>query len=170
VAVSTALSTFDFRLCGAMSKRFVFRLEAALRQRLREEQAVQVALARAAGARAAAAAELARREDELASANRMIVGLDGAFDPGYRMNALYYIERQRQAVWQQEALVARVDGEVARIRELLLAAALQRRALEKLKERQESRFRADMMQKMERDIDELTTARYVRPVTTGGAQ
>ncbi len=153
-----------------MSKRFVFRLEAALRQRLREEQTVQVALARASGARAVAAVELARRVDELASANRTMVGLGEVFDPQYRMNALYYIERLRQAVWQQEELIARVDGEVTRIRELLLTAALQRRALEKLKERQESRFRADVMQKMERDIDELTTARYVRPVMTGGAQ
>ncbi len=153
-----------------MSKRFVFRLEAALRQRLREEQTVQVALARASGARVVAEAELARRVDELASANRTMVGLGEVFDPQYRMNALYYIERLRQAVWQQEELIARVDGEVTRIRELLLTAALQRRALEKLKERQESRFRADVMQKMERDIDELTTARYVRPVMTGGAQ
>ena len=153
-----------------MSKRFVFQLEAALRQRLREEQTVQVALARAAGARAAAAAELARRADELASANRTMVGLGEVFDPQYRMNALYYIERLRQAVWQQEELIARVDGEVTRIRDLLLTAALRRRALEKLKERQESRFHADMAQKMERDIDELTTARYVRPMMTGGAQ
>jgi flagellar export protein FliJ len=153
-----------------MSKRFVFRLEAALRQRLREEQTVQVALARASGARAVAAVELARRVDELASANRTMVGLGEVFDPQYRMNALYYIERLRQAVWQQEDLIARVDGEVARIRDLLLTAALQRRALEKLKERQESRFRADVMQKMERDIDELTTARYVRPVMTEGTQ
>jgi len=92
------------------------------------------------------------------------------FNPEYRMNALYYIERQRQAVWQQEALVARIDGEVTRIRELLLAAALQRRALEKLKERQESRFRAELIGKMERDIDELTTARYIRPMMTEGAR
>ncbi len=125
-----------------MKGRFVFRLEAALRQRLREEQTVQVALARAV-----AAVELARRVDELASANRTMVGLGEVFDPQYRMNALYYIERLRQAVWQQEELIARVDGEVTRIRELLLTAALQRRALEKLKERQESRFRAAVMQK-----------------------
>jgi len=153
-----------------VSKRFVFRLEAALRQRLREEQTVQVALARAAAARTTAAAELARREEELAQINSPMVGLGEVFDPRYRMNALYYIERQRQAVWQQEALVARIDGEVTRIRELLLAAALQRRALEKLKERQESRFRAELMGKMERDIDELTTARYMRPMMTEGAR
>lgn len=153
-----------------MSKRFVFRLEAALRQRVREEQTVQVALARAAGARAVAAAELARREGELASVNRTMVGLGEVFDPQYRMNALYYIERLRQAVWQQEDLIARVDVEVTRIRGLLLTAALRRRALEKLKERQESRFHADIAHKMERDIDELTTARYARPVMTEGAQ
>jgi len=153
-----------------VSKRFVFRLEAALRQRLREEQTVQVALARASAARTAAAAELARREEELAYGNSPMVGWGEVFNPEYRMNALYYIERQRQAVWQQEALVARIDGEVTRIRELLLAAALQRRALEKLKERQESRFRAELMGKMERDIDELTTARYIRPMMTEGAR
>lgn len=151
-----------------MSKRFVFRLEAALRQRERDEQGVQVELARVAAWRREAMAELAARRDELARATGIVAGLGEAFDPVGRMNVLYYVDRARQAVRQQETIVARCEGEVSRVQEVLRAAAARRRALERLKERQERRFYDDIARRAEKDLDELVVARHGRVAASGG--
>jgi len=150
-----------------VSKNFVFRLDAALRQRAREEQDARMGLARAMGAQAAAQAELEALARALLGAAGAAVGTGAPFDPASRINALYYRDRTERQVEGQRRVVGQRARETESARALLAQVTRRRRVLERLRERREREFLAERNRRMMVDMDELVTLRYGGSATRG---
>ena len=144
-----------------MSKTFTFSLEAALRQRVRQEEEIQISLARLTTGHDAALTQL-RLLDEMHTRARRDVDAVVAIDPETRMNALYYVDRCAHLVRQQRQIAAQWEAETGRVRGLLVAASQRRRALERLRERRRAEFDAKLRRHAELQLDELVTLRHGR--------
>jgi len=151
-----------------VSRGFRFRLEAALQHRVRLEQTAQLVLSRTVQGRNAAAAELARLQQELAGARRRPAPVGVGFDCDIRMSQLYYMDRLAQRIQQQQVVLGKRDAEVRSARDLLVQASARRKALERLRERRQLEF-DDLAQQLEaKQLDELTMPRYARSAELGG--
>lgn len=144
-----------------MSKTFTFPLAAALRQRVRQEEEIQISLARLARGYADALTQLGLLEQMHARARRDVDAVT-TIDPEARMNALYYVDRCALLVEQQRQIAAQWEAEVQRVRGLLVAASQRRRALERLHERRRQEFDAELRRQAELQLDELVTLRHGR--------
>ena len=149
-----------------MSARFTFPLEAALRQRARQEQVAQVALAQTVTAYAAAVAgedSLKRQRERAARQAESLPGRMGEpFSAPARMNALYFLDRGAASIRRQHGAVEQWEQEVRRQRALLVEAAQRRRALERLRERRKQAFDLTARRRLEGQLDELVTMRHGR--------
>ena len=146
---------------------FTFTLDAALQQRIRQEQAVQVALARTIAARGEAAALLDRLRQEQERVALATTPTGAAMDGEGRMNTLYYLDRTRHVVEQQRRVVAQWEGEIGRVRALLAQATQRRRALERLRERRHDEYKQELQRRLDNQLDELVTLRYRGPAGPG---
>jgi flagellar export protein FliJ len=151
-----------------MSKPFRFRLEVALRQRVRHEQAVQLALSRTLQGRNAAVAELSRMEVALANEKRLADQPAPVLDPDIRMGRLYYLDRAAQRLKQQRATVGQWETEVRQVQETLRHASSRRRALERLRERQQQAHGEQLERQAARELDELSMLHFGRSDELGG--
>ena len=140
--------------------RFTFPLEAALQQRVRQEQAVQVELARAALEHDAALERLDALQQERATIGYTTVGAGASVDVEARMNTLYYADRCALLVDEQTRVVRAHEGEIERVRGLLVEAAARRRALERLREKRRCDYEARLNRLLESQLDELVTVRH----------
>lgn len=151
-----------------MSKVFTFRLEAPLRQRVRHEQAMQMALANAMQTYH----EAIRVADETAETHRQAqrdAAATGAVtDWAVRTNLLYYLDRLGRQLEQQRRIAGQCETEVARIQGLVVEAAQRRRALERLRERQEEEYTLELVRRQDHELDEGATLRYARAAMTQG--
>lgn len=144
-----------------MSKGFTFTLEAALRQRVHQEQEIQIALARLVAGHGEALAHLDHLDGLRVQAHQA-AETGTALDPEARMNALYYLDRCAHVVEQQRGIVAQWEQEVQRVRALLVDASRRRRGLEKLRERRRQEFEVENQRRAALQLDELVTMRHAR--------
>lgn len=146
---------------------FTFTLDAALQQRVRQEQAVQVALARTIAARGEAMALLDQLRHERERIELAATPLGAPLNGEGRMNTLYYLDRARHGIEQQRRVVAQWDGEIERVRGLLAQATHRRRALERLRERRHEEYKQELQRRLDNQLDELVTLRYRGPAGPG---
>lgn len=145
-----------------MSKKFTFSLEAALRQRTREEQAARTAYAQAVQAGQAAQAIL-----EVLRARTTEGGREGGrsgipMDMVGRMHQLLYLDQTDLQARRQEQVVAQHTAAVTEAQQALLHAATRRRAIERLRERRLEDYTAAERSAIAKELDERTTMRYAR--------
>jgi flagellar export protein FliJ len=144
-----------------MSKKFSFRLDAALRQRVREEQTAQMVYARAAQAVLAARSVLDTLRDQATEGRRESIAPGAVMNTVGRMHVLLYLDQADLNARRQEQVVASRIGEVEEARQALLHAATRRRALERLRERRLEEHTAEDRLQLEKELDERTTMRYL---------
>jgi flagellar FliJ protein len=136
--------------------RFVFKLEALLEQRRREEQQCQRALAeRAAAVNAAEEAIRIANESIVTGQDDVRRHLMGSLDMGFlTAHRRFMVAIQRQiAELMTKLAAARNNLEQARVQ--LAEAAKRRKAIEKLRERQFDRWRADQARREAALADEI---------------
>ena len=137
--------------------KFVFKLEGVLRQRKHVEQQRQRELAIKQQALVQLQGELQQLQDKVQSANtdvrqnRLVGPLDMQFLAAHR-RFLAGMQRQAVGVVQRIALARRgVDD----ARAVLAEAARQRKVIEKLREKQFERWRAEQNQRELAQLDEI---------------
>lgn len=145
-----------------MSSRFVFRLEAALRQRTREEQTARMSYARAAQASQAAQTTLDDLRRLAAESRGGTPEMGAPLDMVGRMHHLLYLDQADLNARRQQQVVAARAGELEQAQVTLLHAATRRRALERLRERRLEEHIAEDRRQTEKELDERTTMRYPR--------
>jgi flagellar FliJ protein len=136
--------------------KFVFPLEALLRQRLNAERERQRELALCQAEMVRLQQELKRLNDELQGseadmkANRLTGPLDVAFLAAHRRYSLA-MQRKGQGLVQD---MARQQKKVDDAQRLLAEAAKERKVIEKLREKQFGRWRQEVERKEQADADE----------------
>ncbi len=150
-----------------MSKSFRFSLEAALTQRRAQETSARRELARTLHDYAAATAS----EQALRQARTHAAGWNGASDAAFdgpaRMSALYYLDRCAEAIRRQHGIVEQWEMQVEQRRAGVVDASRRRRALERLRERRLDDYNRDAQRRLDAQIDEMATLRYVRRDSDG---
>lgn len=154
--------------------RFEFKLEGVLRHRLNVERGRQreLALAQAQMQRlegALRALDVAAREatDDLRS-NQLFGRLDMGFIAAHRRFVAAMQQKAMAVVKEMAALQPQLDA--ARV--ALAEAAKQRKIIEKLKEKQQERWRAEISRKEAEELDEIgmqLSFRHLDSVRSGGA-
>jgi flagellar FliJ protein len=150
--------------------RFVFKLEAVLRQRKHVEQEKMRVLATCLKHQADCEAELARLNDNVRQTNddlreHHLTGvLDMNFLAAHRrfMNAM-----QRQAISIAQKIAA-AQQRVTAARADLAEAAKQRKVMEKLRETHFERWRKEQAAKEFRELDEIGVQLAVQGLADGG--
>lgn len=145
-----------------MSRGFRFRLEAALRQREREEQAAQRALFQAAQVHAHAQEEAARQRGALEHERRTGPAPGDAFEMERRIALLLHLDRAGRRLEQQEQVVQQHAREVERMRDQLRQASMRTHALERLRERQKAAYAREEERRMIQELDEHGALRFAR--------
>lgn len=147
--------------------RFVFNLEGVLRQRKHIEQEKQRALAQKHAVLVELEHSLRQMQQNLESSNedvrqnRLIGRLDMNFITAHR-RFLGAMQRQGMVMMQKIALARRTVEEA---RAELVEAAKGRKAIEKLREKQLERWRADQARKEGAEMDEIGTQLAYRQLT-----
>ena len=152
--------------------KFHFQLEGVLRQREGIERERQRALA-------VAQSKMQRLEEQLRDLDRTVqaahadarehhlVGrLDMAFLAAHRR---FIASSQRQAMNLAQSM-ATVKAEIDQARAALAEAARQRKVIEKLRERQYDRWKADLLKKETAEMDEIGTQLAVRNLLAGSSK
>lgn len=150
-----------------MSKRFAFRLDAALKQRVRQEEAAQVVLAQAVQAHGVAVTEVTRSEQALHQERAGALARSGTLNTQARENLLYYLDRAERLIHQQRLVVQQRAQMCQRLQTVLLQASARRKALENLRERRLQEFQLEEQHRSDRALDEQATLRYMRPASFG---
>ena len=137
--------------------KFEFKLEAALKQRKHIEQDKQRALA-------AVQAQMAQLQEELRAMNQQVQDtindvrnnhLTGRLDMGFlAAHRRYMIAMQRQGMTLMQRM-ALVQRQVEAAQKELFEAAKHRKAIEKLREKQLERWRAEQARKEMTALDEV---------------
>ena len=146
-------------------KGFVFRLDTVLEQRIRHEQAIQVARFRAVQGRQVAVDHLERLTKQIAADKEGAMAAGQTLDIEARMNLLFYLDRADRVLQQQRQHIGQWDQEVRRVHGQLLQASAHRKALERLRERREKEFRQGVERHFAQELDELVTVRYAGATT-----
>ena len=158
-----------------MAKRFTFRFETMLKiRRQREDEHKRIVAGRVR--------EIARVQEQLAALDRQIndelASIRRRQEPG-RIDMQQVVRHRRwlghlhKAVLDGQARRQFLEARLAQERAALAEAAKQRRILEKLRQRQYERFRADQDRLETLAAEDLTTVRYVFDevrVATAGAE
>lgn len=137
--------------------KFVFKLQGVLRQREHAEQEKMRALAQCLKREADCQAEIATLNDAVQKsnddmrANHLIGVLNMSFITAHRRFMLA-MHRQGASLVQKLALA---QQRVTEARLALAEAAKQRKVLEKLRDKQHERWRAEIAAKEARDLDEI---------------
>lgn len=154
--------------------QFVFQLEGVLghRERLEKERQRDVAIAQA---------EMMRLEGELKTLNQQVRHsttdvrenhLVGRLDMSYlAAHRRYMLGMQRKALALAQKMAAQ-QRQVQEAQKALMEAAKQRKIMEKLKERRQRNWAAEMARREAGALDELTTQMSFRDLTAqaeGGA-
>ena len=145
-----------------MSKKFTFSLEAALRQRTREEQAALTAFAQAVQSGHAAQAVLEALRARVAEGGREGARPSVPMDTVGRMHQLLYLDHADLQARRQEQVVAAHTAAMTAAQQALLQAATRRRAIERLRERRLEDYTAAERSRVDKELDESTTMRYAR--------
>lgn len=137
--------------------RFVFNLDGVLRQRKRIEQEKQRAMAEKQAVLVELQNALRQMQETVESSNadirqnRLVGRLDMAFITAHR-RFLASMQRQSLSLAQKIALAQRA---VEDARAELIEAAKQRKAIEKLREKQFERWRAERARREQAQLDEI---------------
>lgn len=149
-----------------MSTSFTFSLDAALKQRTRDEQMARLALAQTISAYAGAAesAEVLKRARKQAmSDDEAGAGAgDEVFNTDTRICALLFLDRGAESIRRQHGVVEHWENEVRQRRAMLVEASQRRRSIERLRERRKREYDAALQRRLDGQIDELVTTRYRR--------
>lgn len=145
-----------------MSRGFRFRLDAALLQRARQEQALQITLARSLQALTAAQSTLEQQRRQLAAAQQHTDEPGNTFDLERRVHLLLHVDRFSRLVQQQQRALQQQMQEIQQLRQRLIHASARRRALERLRERQKAEYDSGLQRRLDQELDEQGTLRYTR--------
>jgi flagellar FliJ protein len=151
-----------------MSERFRFRLDAALRQRERQEQAAQLAVLRVMRRRQTEVTEVERLHRQLSLAVVAPARADGRFDGEARLSQLLFMDRGRLQLLRQQQVLAQWEAELSRLAALLRQASARKKALERLRERRRAEYDLDAQRRQDREADEMVTLRFGRSTHGGG--
>jgi len=146
-----------------MSRGFRFRLDAALQQRARQEQTLQIALANALQIQTSVQYALDQMRRQLAAAQQDTTAPGSVFGLEQRMHLLLHVDRANRHVHQQQLLVQQRAQEVQSVHQQLIQASARRRALERLREHQQEEYARDQQRRENNELDEQGTLRYARP-------
>ncbi|SHF37261.1 flagellar export protein FliJ [Desulforamulus putei] len=142
-------------------KKFHFRLEQVLQQKIKQEEQALLELAKAQQ-------ECARCERELNESKgkmqQTIAYTESIRHPGEHMQSLIYLEHLQKNIQCQQRLLQRAQEIVQLRKEAALKARQERMILEKLKEKQVQEYKELEFYLEQKEIDELATSRYIRTI------
>ena len=141
--------------------KFVFRVQAALDMRRKQEDEAKLALAQAEARRAQAEAE----RDQVAAAieQSLVRARDAEAASGDLTMRVWYrnwIEGQRQELRRRQAVVAQRAAEVQDAVKRAQEAHRKRRILERLRDRAHSAFRLEERRQEQKVFDEIGSLRF----------
>ncbi|MGF1632334.1 MAG: flagellar export protein FliJ [Phycisphaerae bacterium] len=139
--------------------QFTFRLDTLFRLRRDTEKERQRDLAQVQQRYLEAEQQLAGIRQEMTSADEALREghLTGKIDVVYLMSHRRFIAARNLTAMQQLQAMARVQQEVSAARTALLAAARDRKALEKLREKRLEAWRHDQSRREQAETDEVST-------------
>lgn len=140
-------------------KRFRFRMQPVLDLReMQEDEA-----ARALGeARQAESLEREQLSCLMGLRDSVESEMEASFDPQHAMAYLGYLSRLQGRIHSQQEQVQEMARVAEDRRESLVQASVERRKLEKLKERRQEEHRAEVLAAEEKELDDLRTSRSRR--------
>lgn len=143
---------------------FTFRLERVRTIRERAEERAREALSNELRARAEGEVLLRQAADAVSAARHAgrATATTGRVSATDFISAQAFIERTERQRTEASLELARRDAEVAARRELLAAAARDRQAIDKLKERRKAEHDAEWARKSQNTLDELALAIHRR--------
>lgn len=143
-------------------QRFNFKLAKVLSLRLQEEHAVQAELARVLRERAVIVDEL--NVARSAEANLYAyLHVDGRTAPEMAQVARYG-SMHREHIFNLNLRLSQYDSGVELVRKRLVSATAKRKALEKLKDKQEAKWRDEVAAFEQAEIDEIASIRHARRI------
>lgn len=144
-------------------KKFVFALESVLELKRRREEALLEELAKRVRAVNAAAQVLTDlREERRRVQIELRELLRGRVEVCRVRESQDYLAGVDGRILQQQAVVRRLNEEVKACRQRVIAATQERKALEKLRERQWQTYRQESLREEQTFLDELATQGYAR--------
>lgn len=144
--------------------RFEFRLESLLTVRRNTEQEKLRKFAKAQQDVAAQKRMIEQTRDQIVAENRALSGreLTGKLDMAYIAHEKRYVGNLQVKILLGLQKLAAMEQVVAAARAELLEAARQRKVIEKLREKQLARWRAELDRKENAQMDEIGTQLTIR--------
>lgn len=145
-----------------MAKRFQFRLETVLRLRREREQAQQRVVAervRALGAAQGRLRSAGERLIDAVSAARGQRGV-GSLDLAQIARQRFWLGHLQRVITEEEHALQAIARDLSAERRRLAVLARDRRAIEKLRERQEQRYKSELERVERIEMDEVATVAW----------
>ena len=144
--------------------RFEFRLEALLTVRKNQEQEKLRVFAAIQQEIAAQKRTIELTRDQIVAENRTLTGreLTGKLDMAYIAHEKRYVGNLQMRIIMSLQKLAVMEQKLAGARAELLEAARQRKVIEKLREKQLARWRAELEKKETAQMDEIGTQLTIR--------
>lgn len=147
---------------------FKFRMQRLLDLREQKEREQAVELLRAEAAFDAARTALAGLEAARANGRERLLGAQGDGTVGQLRNLAFVLEQLDRHVADAAASVSAAEQETARVREALTTAFQERRALDRLRDRQEAEWREHAVQADRQTMDAIALARFTQSAPSDG--
>lgn len=141
-------------------KRFRFTLEPVRRIREQEEQLIQIELASSFAVRAQIEERLNNSREAEKKMREHV--RSGSLQSSELAHISRYDELHRQKIVDAMSQLAIQDQTIIRIRQRLAEARTKREALDKLREREETRHRVESLREEQAELDEIGTMRHAR--------
>ena len=144
--------------------KFTFRLQTVLEHKQRLEEMAQLEHARAQAAQVREEATLGqlKQAEDSAFAELERQRMTGLLDIEALQFGMSYLDQLKVQIQRQEQVVERVRRATAQKRDLLVAAMQDRKALERLREKQLAEFRFEQNRLEAIEIDDLVIMRHAR--------
>lgn len=150
--------------------KFQFRFQTLLAHHRRVEDQRQRELARHLRTRMILHDQIREMQDTIRDSKRsMADGLVGKVDLTRIGQFARYSGHAAQRARQIVVRLAGIEKQIEEARQLLLDAARQRKSLELLYDKHETRWRYEQNRRETNELDELATTRYARQMLIGGA-
>ena len=144
---------------------FKFRLQRLLDLREARERETAVALVRAEAACDAARDTLARLEAARETGRRALLGESGAGTVGQLRNVAFVLEQMDRQVGEAASMMHDVEKAAEQVRGVLNTAHVERRVLDKLRDRHEADWRGAEVREDRETMDAIALSRFVQRTT-----
>jgi flagellar FliJ protein len=145
-------------------KRFIFKLQSVLDLKLKKEDEEKKELARlfAVQEEENRKLEMLIRKEAMTKEEMKEKQREGGVDVDELKRYLFYLKRLQSDIENQKILLQKIAIQIENQRQVLIKASQERQIYEKLKEKRQDEFNAEIEEEERKLIDELATQKYAR--------